>query len=202
MHCRRYERQRSRSARPHALVRCRRENAQAGRGTPTIRGLGRPRKAWTSASRPGRVVTASECGCRTGTYARSVPRCSPGAADSAIERPAGCQEPGSFPEVPAPVAVGRGLAREMDRAGPAGDPDRPSVRGRNRTARQRPQPDAARADGHGPARQPETYLTSVPDPPGYRSHSSADERALRIGLSIHSSARRQRWRQSSIYPCR
>jgi hypothetical protein len=61
----------------------------------------------------------------------------------------------------------QGLPRDPP-ARRAGDPDRPSVRGRNRTARQRPQPDAARADGHGPARQPRTYLTSVPEPPGYK----------------------------------
>src|SRR5580704_16929874 len=59
-----------------------------------------------------------ECGCRTGEYAHSAPQCSAGMADSATARPAGRQEPGSFPGVPVSEGcLGRGLAREMAWAG-------------------------------------------------------------------------------------
>jgi len=105
-------------------------------------------------------VTASECGCWT--YARSSPRCSPGAADSAIERPAGCQEPGSFPEVPAPRGrVSRGLAREMDGAG------RAVVPSRIRPWRSAPRcvPGPSRGTRHRPGRRTPTAHTRWSRPP-------------------------------------
>jgi len=55
--------------------------APSAQGTAAaIRDFGQLRPAWASGSRPDRVVTGSECWCRTGVYARSAPPCLAGAA--------------------------------------------------------------------------------------------------------------------------